>query len=226
MEAFKQQVPGLLLGIISTLILSGLGYIWVIRDNSKDLEHLSKQMTALETRQKEHIGRLETNLKESGEQLGKLRIFIATMHPERYTSDLASAQRLKDLPPEALEAFATDVSKYSADYEQLRERINALEEDRLQSLLADIDGNDRAALANAAISLGVLPPEAELTEQFQSLREYFTQGKLETEDLDFALQVASSTDEPSDELEGDRKKLLDAIVQNYIELRNYQDRSQ
>lgn len=223
MEALKPHIPGMILGIVATLILSGFGYVWVIRDNSKDLEHLSQQMSALESRQKEHIGRLETNLKESGEQLGKLRIFIATMHPERYTNDVGSAQRLKDLPPEDLDVFATSMSKYSAEYQRLRERISALEEDRLKSILDAIDRSEDSAVANAALSLGVAPPVAGVNSQLESINEFFVQGKLETEDLDFALQAASADDKPSKELEGEKKRLLDAILKDYIEFTNQLD---
>ena len=217
MASFKDHIPGVVIGCVVTLLLSGSGYIWVIKDHAKELDHLSRQLTELADRQEKHIGRLDGSLNASEERLGQLRIFIATMHPDRYAPHLTSATKLGDLPTDKLEEFSRNVSETLPYYKVVRGHVNQLTAERVDVLLGELSEKNSEASANienVANELGLNRSEWRDFYQQGEIKQYLDEGQINAEDFNFAYKVLAiePLSQGNDEVNKKRDELVESLI--------------
>ena len=90
---------GVLIGVISSAILGGFGYIFVVKENQTKIASIEK---SLET--------MSDDMSKSGESMIALKLFVVSAHPNKDYIPLASAKKLGALEPAEIQLLASGLS--------------------------------------------------------------------------------------------------------------------
>ncbi|MBW4933278.1 hypothetical protein [Marinobacter sp. F4206] len=214
---FKEHLLGAALGSIGTLLVMGAAYVYVIKDNTRELGYLADRLAKLESEQKVQLGSLEGALDESRKRIGKLNLFIVSVHPDKYSPNISSVEKFRDLSAAGLESFAQNVSDTLPVYEQVRASLDSVDEKRLDLLLEEFENGrqwEGGGVQRVARQLGIESSRFKDLQTNVELQDYLENNDMNAHDLNFALEVMSSEESPA---EGDHlREKKDQVVERLL----------
>jgi hypothetical protein len=93
-------VKGVLIGVISSAVVAGLGYILIVKENQIKIDNIEKILT-----------KYDSQMEKSGETISALKLFVVSAHPDKNYMPIASAKKLEAMDTGAIEVIAASMSK-------------------------------------------------------------------------------------------------------------------
>ncbi len=127
----KEITRGILIGLITTAIIAGFGYVWLVRENQLRIQIMQRDMD-----------RLSFQVESGNNSLYAIKLFVVSAHPDRNMLPVSSANKLQRLEPKEMATLAALIGRYSSA-KAFSQRVPN-DDPRLGSFLAnhEINQND------------------------------------------------------------------------------------
>lgn len=91
----KDVVKGIFVGVISTILVSGVGYIFIVKENQMKIDNIEKILS-------NYDGEMEA----SGKSINALKLFVVSAHPDKDYIPIASASKLQRMSAKEVSVLA------------------------------------------------------------------------------------------------------------------------
>ena len=91
-------MKGVLTGVLCTALVSGVGYVFLVKENQIKISNLEKTIT-----------KIADSMDDSGESINALKLFVVSAHPSKNYMPLASAKKLGSFKPSEMEILASEL---------------------------------------------------------------------------------------------------------------------
>jgi len=91
-------MKGVLTGILCTALVSGVGYVFLVKENQIKISNLEKS-----------IIKISDSLDDSGKSISALKLYVVSAHPSKDYMSLASAKKLGSFKPSEIVMLASEL---------------------------------------------------------------------------------------------------------------------
>jgi hypothetical protein len=99
----KEITKGILIGLITTAIIAGFGYVCLVRENQLRIQIMQRDMD-----------RLSSQVESGNNSLNAIKLFVVSAHPDRNMLPVSSAKKLQRLEPKEIATLAAHIGRYSS----------------------------------------------------------------------------------------------------------------